>query len=168
MVVLSHCTGFGIPVEETQMKPAQVRSLCFLAVLIAVLVALPTSSRAAAKHVGKQAETTVAFQAGEIQPDLPAPPFFFRYMRTTIDEPGKNGQQRIKIRFKAENTTNRDYIALVTVTLLDEAGETVAWKNTREKVDDQEAEAFSAKFKLPSSEVDRITHCKVEVTAKVE
>jgi len=146
----------------------QARSLFLLIILIAVLMAWPSSSRAAAKHVGFQAETTVAFEAGEIQPDLPAPPFFFRYMRTTIGEPNKKGQQRIKIRFKAENTTNRDYIALVTVKLLDEAGETVAWKNARQKIDDQEAESFGARFKLASSEVERIVNCRVEVTAKVE
>lgn len=150
------------------MTRGQVRSLFLFAVLVAVLVALPTLSRAAAKHVGFQAETTVAFEAGEIQPDLPAPPFFFRYMRTTIGEPNKKGQQKIKIRFKAENTTNKDYVALATVTLLDEAGETVAWKNARQKVDDQEVEAFTAKFKLARSEVARIVNCKVEVTAKVE
>ena len=150
------------------MTRGQVRSLCILAVLVAALLAMPTPSRAAAKHVGHQADAVVAFEAGEIQPELPAPPFFFRYMRTTIGEPNKKGQQRIKIRFKAENTTNRDYIALVTVKLLDEAGETVAWKNARQKIDDQEAESFGARFKLASSEVERIVNCKVEVTAKVE
>jgi hypothetical protein len=150
------------------MTRGQVRSLVLFTVLIAVLVALPTSSRAAAKHVGFQAETTVAFEEGEIQPDLPAPPFFFRYMRTTVGEPNGKGMQSVKIRFKAENTTNKDYVALVTVTLLDEAGKTVAWKNARQKVDDQEAESFGAKFKLPSTDVARIVNCKVAVTAKVE
>ena len=150
------------------MTRGQARSLVFLALLVAALLALPTPARAAAKHVGHQADVFVDFEAGEIQPDLPAPPFFFRYMRTTIGEPNKKGQQRIKIRFKAENTTNRDYIALVTVSLLDAEGETVAWKNVREDLDDQEADGFGVKFKLPSSEVERIASTKVEVTAKVE
>jgi len=160
--------GADVSIEEDRMKREGVRPLLFLAALLVVLVALPTLPRAAAKHVGFQAETTVAFEAGEIQPDLPAPPFFFRYMRTKIGEPGKSGKQAIKIRFKAENTTNRDYIALVTVKLLDENGETVAWKNTRQKIDDQEAESFGAKFRLAASDVERIVNCRVEVTAKVE
>jgi hypothetical protein len=150
------------------MKRDRVRPLLFLVALFVILLALPTVPRAAAKHVGFQAETTVAFEAGEIQPELPAPPFFFRYMRTKIGERNKSGEQSIRIRFKAENTTNRDYIALVTVKLLDENGETVAWKNARQKIDDQEAESFGARFKLPASDVARIVSCKVEVTAKVE
>jgi len=150
------------------MNRDRVRPFLFLVALFVILLAVPTASQAAAKHVGFQAETTVAFEAGEIQPELPAPPFFFRYMRTTIGEPSKSGKQSVAIRFKAENTTNKDYIALVTVKLLDENGETVAWKNARQKIDDQEAESFGAKFRLAASDVARIVSCKVEVTAKVE
>jgi hypothetical protein len=145
-----------------------IRPLLIVVSLLFVFTAASPGAQAAAKHVGHQADTVVDFEAGEIQPDLPAPPFFFRYMRTTIGEPNKKGEQRIKIRFKAENTTNRDYIALVTVTLLDADGETVAWKNVREDLDDQEADGFGVKFKLPASEVERIVSCKVGVTAKVE
>ena len=150
------------------MTRGQVRSLWLVAALFVVLAALPTPAQAAARHVGQQAETTVPFEAGEIQPDLPAPPFLFHSLVTTIGEPDKKGRQRIKMRFDAENTTNKDYVAIVAITLLDEEGATVVRTETRHKIDDEERESFGKKFKLAESEMARVVSCKLVVTAKVD
>jgi len=137
-----------------------------LAVLLIIgVVGFAPHAMAAKERSNEIASASVAFEDGQVVPDLEHNIIKFRSLEIMIGDPdAKKNKQTVKLKMKIENFGEHDHKVIVTTTLRDKNDKIVAIKTVKNDIDDNDSEVFNAKFGLSPDDVARIETVVLEVS----
>ena len=145
------------------MRSTTRRSLVLLCIASALVFA--PQAMAAKERSNEVASTSVAFEAGQVIPDLKHNIIKFRSIDIVIGEPNaKKGKQKVQMKMKVQNFGNKDHRVIITATLRDKDDKIVAIKTVKDHINDNKSETFNAKYTLSPDEVSSVATVLLEVS----
>jgi hypothetical protein len=145
------------------MRSTTRRSLVLLWIASALLLA--PEAMAAKERSNEVASTSVAFEAGQVIPNLEHNIIKFRFLDIVIGEPNaKKDKQKVKLKMKVQNFGNHDHRVIITATLRDKDDKIVAIKTVKDHIGDNGSETFQAKYTLSPDEVGGVETVLLEVS----
>jgi hypothetical protein len=142
---------------------ASAHGILVIFLVVGLFTAVPPVAAGEEKSEGV-VTGTVAFEAGEVVPDIEHRFIKIRSLAIEIGEPNKKAKQKIKMTMRVDNFGRWDHNVIITADLLDAEEKIVATKTAKDDIDDNDSEKFKLKIVMPQSDVARVENVRLSLS----
>jgi hypothetical protein len=141
-----------------------------VAVILAGSVATPLLAKAVWQGLKIETEFPIDVKQAKAEAVLDVEPsaFTFDPVVVTVDDKPEKATKTIGLKIGIRNSSDRDYYAYLTATLVDADGKPIASESEKEKADDDDHATVHLKLKLKYAEAERVKHCKLSIAFEKE